>query len=671
MPSMPRNGTAQQQPAGVTRLEISMRATVLDGRPFGAAGAYEKIAGTIHFSANPDHPLHRAITDIALAPRNAAGRVAFSADFYLLKPVDARKGNGRLLLDVPNRGRKVVLGVFNSTPRVPDPSAPVDFGNGFLMRHGYAVAWVGWQHDVPRRDGLMVLDAPRVPGVTGFVRCELRPNNRVEKLPLADRYHIPYPALDLADAEARVTVREHGGAAPTELPRSAWRFPDPAHIEMKGGFTPGAIYDVVYRSADPPPVGLGFLAVRDTAAWLRWAPADAGNPCAGSLSRAYLFGLSQSGRFLRHLLHLGLDEDEQGRMVFDAVIPHVAGGRRGEFNLRFGQPSLNAVEAVGSLAPFTDGEQLARIRSRGRVPRIFAINTSAEYWRGDASLIHTDSEGRRDIEPPDFQRTYLLAGTQHTPGGLPPPLEDPNTGSRGLQRFNVVDYAPLLRAALANLDRWVSEGVEPPASSFPRLSDGTAVPAESKAAFFKGIPGVRFPDRMHRPARMDFGPDMERGIPAYPVTVGKAYVTHVPEVDADGNETVGIRPPELLAPLATFAGWNPRHPDQGAPGDLMSMMGSTLPFPLTRADRERTRDPRASIAERYPSRTAYLDKVREVTQKLIAARHVLAEDMDAIVERAGQLWDMLHSWGTSTNEAKDEGGRRKNDPASNSRGAGR
>ena len=667
MPKTPasarRRKDAPAQSAAVTGFEVSARATVLDGRPFGTAGAYEKVAGTLRFSADPDHPLHRGITDLGLAGRNAAGRVEFAADFYVLKPVDMRKGNGRLLFDIPNRGRKVALGMFNSTPRVPDPSAPADFGNGFLMRHGYTVAWVGWQHDVPRRDGLMVLDPARAEGVTGFVRCELRPNNRVEKLPLADRYHVPYPALDLADPEACVSVREHGAAPIVTLPRSAWRFPDPGHIEMKGGFTPGAIYDVVYRSANPPVVGLGFLAVRDAAAWLRWAPAESGNPCAGALSRAYLFGVSQSGRFLRHLLHLGLDEDEQGRAVFDAVIPHVAGGRRGEFNLRFGQASLNAVEAVSSLPPFTDGEQLARIRKRGRVPRIFATNTSAEYWRGDASLIHTDIEGRRDVEPPEFQRTYLLAGTQHTPGGLPPPAEDPNTGSRGLQRFNVVDYAPLLRAALVNLDRWVSDGVEPPASAFPRIADGTAVLAESKAEFFNGIPGVRFPDRMHRPAALDFGKDMEQGIPAYPVKVGVPYRTYVPDVDADRNEVVGIRPPELLTPLATHAGWNPRHPDQGAPGDLMSMMGSTLPFPLTRADRERTRDPRPSIAERYPSRAAYLEKVREATKKEVAARHLLAEDIEAIVERAGKLWDYIH-------DLKEEGRTQKDDPASGSRGAG-
>ena len=213
-------------------------------------------------------------------------------------------------------------------------------------------------------------------------------------------------------------MREHAGpdAVPVEMPRSKWRFPDASHVQMDGGFTPGALYEVVYRSADSPVVGLGFLAIRDTAAWLRWAPAASGNPLAGTVERAYLFGVSQSGRFLRNMLYLGLDEDEQGRMVFDAVLPHVAGGRRGEFNLRFGQPSLNAQQSVGSLPPFLYDDLLARARQRGRVPKIVAINTSAEYWRGDASLIHTDNEGRRDVDLPDFARAYLFAGTQHGAG---------------------------------------------------------------------------------------------------------------------------------------------------------------------------------------------------------------------------------------------------------------
>jgi hypothetical protein len=634
-----------------TALEIHARTAVLGGRSFGQPGAYEKITGVLRFAVDADDPRHRGITDLGAAPRNAAGRVEFAGDFYLLRPLGG--GNGRLLLDVPNRGRKVALGLFNSTPRVPDPTTAEDFGNGFLMRHGYTVAWIGWQHDVPRQDGLMALDVPRVPGISGLVRCEFRPNVRAEVLPMADRYHIPHPTADLGDPDARLTVREHAGGPEIAVPRTAWRFADRSHVSLAGGFAPGKIYDLVYRSEDPPLVGLGFLAVRDTAAFLRWGPAAAGNPCAGMLERAYVFGVSQSGRFLRHLLYLGLDEDEAGRFVFDGVMPHVAGARRGEFNLRFGQPSLNALHAVGSLFPFTHDEQhdrltgdrdgiLRAIARRGRVPKIVEVNSSAEYWRGDASLIHTDVEGQADVMPPPNVRLYLFAGTQHLPGTLPPPAADPNTGGRGLKPFNVVDYAPLLRAALVSLDRWVSRGVEPPPSAVPQLTDGSAVPHETMAAVFGAIPGVRFPDRIVRPCRLDFGPDAARGIVSeLPPKVGAPYPSFVSAVDPDGNEVAGIRPVELRVPLGTFTGWNPRHPDQGAPGDLMAMMGSTLPFAWTRAARQGTGDPRPSIAERYASRAEYLTQVRGAAESLVGERWVLAEDVEAIVERAGRQWDLF------------------------------
>lgn len=643
----------------VTALEIASRAPVLDGRPFGEAGPYEKVSGILRFETDPAHPVNRGITDLELAPRNAAGRVESWADFYLLQPADPACGRRRLLLDVPNRGRKVALGMFNSTPRAADPTTPEDFGNGFLMRWGYTVAWVGWQHDVPRRDGMMALGAPAARGaagpVTGRMRCQWRPNARVDTVPLADRYHIPYPAADLEDTEAELSVREGAGAPRVPMARSAWRFaPDASHLHLPGGFEPGRIYELIYRAEHPPVVGLGLLAVRDTAAWLRWGTAP-GNPAAGRLDRAYAFGVSQSGRFLRHFLYLGLNEDEAGREVFDAFLPHVAGARRGEFNMRFGQPSLNATTSVGSLFPFTDVEQrdpasgqrdalLARLDAVGRRPKIFTVNTSAEYWRGDASLVHADVEGRVDVAPPAHARVYLFAGTQHTPDALPPPAADPNTGDRGRAPFNAVDYAPLLRAALVNLDAWVVGGVEPPPSAVPRLADASAVPAESTAPTFTAIPGLRFPDRISRPVRLDFGSDWARGVAsALPPKVGAPYVTHVSAVDGDGNETAGIRPPELGAPLATFTGWNLRHPSQGAAGDLMSMKGSTFPFPTTAAERRRTGDPRASIEERYGSRAAYLERVRAVADEGVARRHLLAEDVPAIVTRAGALWDLVHA----------------------------
>jgi hypothetical protein len=629
---------------GVVGLEITRREPVLDG-------AYEKIEGVLRFTADPAARQNEAIADLGLAPRNARGLVEYAADFYLLRPLDG--GGRRLLLDVPNRGRKIALGMFNSTPRSNDPTSREDFGNRFLMRHGYTVAWIGWQPDVPRRDGMMAMTVPRVPGVSERMRCEFRPNARVDTLPLADRYHIPQPVARLDDPEAELHVREHGGAPAVTLPRSAWRFPDAGSIALDGGFQPGRIYDCYYRAQDPPVVGLGFTAVRDTASFLRWGTAADGNPCAGAIERSYVFGVSQSGRFLRHLLYLGLDEDEAGRVVWDAVIPHVAGARRGEFNCRFGQPSLNAVHAVGSLFPFTDGEQddpvtgqrdalLRRLAGRATPPpRIFTINTSAEYWRGDGSLVHTDVGGTRDVAPPSHVRQYLFAGTQHTPGALPPPAADPNTGGRGFHVFSVVDYSPLLRAALVNLDRWVGEGVEPPPSAVPRVADGSAVAAETTRGVYAAIPGARFPDQLPRPQRLDFGPAVERGIVSLPPKLGAPFVTLVSAVDGDGNERAGIRPPELRVPLATFTGWNPRHPEQGAPGDIMAMMGSTLAFARTAAERARTGDPRPSLEERYASRAAYLSRVRQDADGMVAARHLLAEDVDAVVERAGALWDFV------------------------------
>jgi hypothetical protein len=633
----------------VTRLEVTRREPVLGGAPFGAGGAYEKIEGVLHFAVDPDARAHEPIADLGLAPRNGRGLVESSADFYLLRPL---AGSRRLLLDVPNRGRKIALGMFNSAPRSNDPTTPEDFGNGFLMRHGYTVAWIGWQPDVPRRDGMMALDVPRVPGVSERLRCEFRPIARVDRLPLADRYHVPHPVSRLDDPEAELHVRDHGDAPATTLPRSAWRFPDAGSVTLDGGFEPGRIYDCYYRAENPPLVGLGLTAVRDTAAFLRWGTAGDGNPCAGQIERSYVFGVSQSGRFLRHLLYLGLDEDEAGRFVWDAVIPHVAGARRGEFNCRFGQPSLNALHAVGSLFPFTDGEQedpvtgqrgalLHRQASRPHPPRILTINTAAEYWRGDGSLVHTDVAATRDVTPPAWVRQYFFAGTQHTPGALPPPPADPNTGGRGRHPFSVVDYSPLLRAALASLDRWVSEGVEPPASAVPRLADGSAVAAEATREVYARIPGARFPDRVSRPVRLDFGPRVDQGVVELPPKIGAPYVTVVSAVDADGNDTAGIRPPELRVPVATFTGWNPRHPEQGAPGDLMAMMGSTLPFARTAAERQASGDPRPSLAERYGDRDGYLARVRSDAQAMVAARHLLAEDVDAVVERAGALWDFV------------------------------
>ena len=347
----------------VTALDVHSRSLVLDGRPFGAAGAYEKLAGTLHFAVDPGASAARRDHGSRAGAARERGRVEFQSDFYLLRPVDPSRGNRRLLLDIPNRGRKVALGMFNSAVRVPDPTAAEDFGNGFLMRHGWTVAWVGWQHDVPRRDGMMALDSPARPGRrAASCAASSGRTRRVDVLPMADRYHIPHAAAELDDPAARAArARARRRRAAVTVPRSAWRFARREHIEspLDGGFEPGP--DLRRRlplAGSRRSSGWASLAVRDTA-----LPALGRRAARGTRARARSTAPTSSasrraGASCATCSISGLNEDEAGRLVFDAVIPHVAGARRGEFNhaLRPAVASTRS-DAVGSLFPFTDDEQ--------------------------------------------------------------------------------------------------------------------------------------------------------------------------------------------------------------------------------------------------------------------------------------------------------------------------
>jgi Alpha/beta hydrolase domain len=537
------------------------------------------------------------------------------------------------------------------------------------MRQGYTVLWVGWQDDVPAVTGLIrihvpeALDASGQP-LSGKIAVTFQPDARVHVQLLSDRLHQPHPAKDLNDREATLTVQDHEDAPPQMLPRDQWSFarvegdrvvPDANHIHLASGFLPGKVYQVVYTTTGAPVIGLGLIATRDMVSYLRYASAREGNPCAGHLQYAYSFGRSQSGRFLRDFLYAGLNEDEHDRLVYDGMIPLVAGGGRGEFNQRFGQPSNSNKYSVKNLFPFHDTTQtdpetgrtdglLARLDARGKTPKMFLINTSAEYWNGHAALIHTDLDGKRDLAPSDAVRIYHLTGTQHSPGNLL--LTDSGTAddSRGQQRPNSVDYRPLLRAALVNLDRWVSMGKTPPPSLHPRLDDGTAVSAAQTASTFQAMPGVQFPAHLRSIARLDFGSGVQEGqTTLLPPKVGKPYPNLVSAVDEDGNELAGIRLPDITVPLATYTGWNLRHPAIGGTGQTLSLLGSTIPFPATQVERQAAGDPRPSIEERYLSKEDYLVRVKQAADALVQQGYLLAEDLPTVAEQASQRYDLF--WG--------------------------
>ena len=683
--------------ARVERIEVSSRSDVLEAKAFGDAGAYEKIVGKVHFKVKPGDAANRLIVDLDNAPRDQNGQVAFAADFYLLRPKEAARSSGSVLLEIPNRGGKGILAIMQGGKGSRDPATEEEFGDGFLMRRGTIVAWLGWQWDVREGENMLRLYAPvardrsgvaasekkgKTPNaqrstsnveleegkpITGLVRADFTVTERVDEHPLGHMISgniggTEYAAADPKDAANVLTVRDAPFAKRRTIARAEWQFTeDRRGIRLKGGFEPGKIYEVVYRAQDPVIAGLGFAAVRDFASYLK----TAGNELAPAAERVYAAGISQSGRFLRHFLLEGFNADEAGQRAIDGMFIHVAGAGIGSFNHRFAQPSRDAQPTTAlfyptDLFPFTDAPQtepetgkraglLDRAKAAKVAPKIFHTNTSYEYWSRAGSLIHTSADGKRDVLPAEDTRIYHLAGLQHFSRAFPPtPETEPSLAAQYLPNPNPVRW--FWRALFVAMDDWVREGKEPPESIYPKIADGTLVRRE--ALKWREIPStstttsrstsVAPPERVHEALRLDFGPQWKiRIITKQPPGVGKPFPALMPQVDEDGNATAGVRLPQLVVPLATYTGWNLRDPKIGMPNERVSFLGSFFPLPKTKADAEAAGDSRKSIAERYPSREEYLRKFEEAAAELAAAGYLLEEDIEALVARGGEEWDYL------------------------------
>jgi hypothetical protein len=642
--------------AEVVRIEVTSRADVLAGRSFGTVGPYEKLVGRIYFAVDPRNPVNQIITDLGKAALNAAGRVEFSSDFYLIKPKDAARGNGTVLYEVSNRGGKGMIGFFNRTAGSLDPQSATDFGDGFLLEQGFTLLWVGWQFDPPRRDGLVRVYAPvarEADGrpIEGVVRSDFVVTETAHEASLADRNHIAYAAR-LNDRAATLTVRDAVEGTRRTIARDQWQFtPDGTRIRMTAGFEPKKIYEVVYTAQDPPVVGVGPAAVRDTISRLKYGAANELGLPAGAVKRAIGFGISQSGRFLRTFLYYGFNEDEAHRKVFDGVMAHVAGAGRGSFNHRFAQPSRDGHPYLNffyptDIFPFSDLPQtdpetgvtdglLSHATKPEFRPEVFYTNSSYEYWGRAASLVHTTIDGQADVALPPNVHVYLLAAGQHGVAAFPP------SRTIGQQMNNPLDYRWVMRALLVAMNRRIADGAPPPPSAYPRVADGTLVPP-AKMQFPK-IPEVNVATTPHKAYRADYGPDfISKGIVSKePPTIGRAFPILVPQVDADGNELAGVRVPELAVPVATYTGWNLFNERAGPPTVVSSMQGSFVPFARARGEREQASDPRPSVAERYAGREQYLERIRSAAQDLVARGYLLQADVPQIVEQAGTRWDYV------------------------------
>ena len=652
--------------AHVTRVEIISRTDLQDGKPFGLAGVYEKIVGRVYFAVDPRNIHNAQIVDLDKAPRNAQGEVEFSADLYLLRPKDINKGNGAVLFEVSNRGGK---GIHRIVDGPGASAAKAEVGDGFLMREGYTVAWVGWEFDIADEGDRLKLFAPVAHDpdgkeIRGLVRTDFTPAQKMADMPLGHSLLGPnggksYAVADPASPKNVLTVRDTPDSPRQTIPRPQWSFAhtvdgmlaaDPHFLHLDGGFFAGKIYELVYEAKDPVVVGLGLASVRDFLSYLKYDPQS-----TAPVHRVYAVGISQSGRFLRHFLYQDFNVDEQDRQVMDAVIAHVAGGGRGSFNHRFAQPSrdaqpLSSLFFPTDLFPFTDQQEtdpdtgeaaglLDTSNKSHKAPKLFLTNTSYEYWGRAASLIHTSPDGTSDAKIGENVRVYLLAGLQHFSAPFPPRKSSPGSpDSTAQQRYNPNPVQWFWRALITDMDEWVKDGKEPPASTYPKIADGTLV-SLTKWNFPK-IPGVNKPHEASVAYHLDFGPQWKSGIVSTePPKVGKPFVTLVPQSDIDGNDLGGVSLPELQVPLATYTGWNLRDPSIGLADLRLSFYGSFIPFAKTAAERTQSGDPRLSVAERYVSRDEYMGKFAEAAMKLVHERFLLGEDVPALLERGKREWE--------------------------------
>jgi hypothetical protein len=646
--------------ARVVRVEISSRVEVLGGKAFGDTGAYERITGRVYFSLAVANAHNRRIVDLSNAVNLKNGEVEFSSDFIAVRPKDPQKSNGSMLLEVPNRGRGRIISLVDGG----DWDLKSDAGDAWLLRQGFTIVSLGWQWDAQGADALRFF-APvaRQDGKTiaGLLRGDLMPSKVMAEIPLGHLITgtiggVEYPVSAPNDPRNVLTVRDFPSAQRAVIPRAEWQFahmadgklsPSDRFIHLNGGFQPGKIYEYVYVVADPVVAGGGFAAIRDFASYAKHSR-DAVAPA----QRVYGQGISQDGRFLRDLLYQGFNADEEGRIALDGVLAHVGGAGRGSFNYRFAQPSRDAQPTSSiffptDVFPFTDqpehdpvtgqtGGLLDLATQEKVVPKIFFSCTSYEYWGRAAALIHISADGKHDAAISNDVRIYHFTGLQHFSGPFPP---QKGTGDLlGQEPESPLPIKYFWRSMISNMDAWVRSNTPPPPSSYPKIADGNLVPLSEYA--FPVIPGVNRPHEANEAYRLDFGPNWRQGVLSIePPKVGPAFPVLVPQVDADGNERDGVRLPEISVPLATYASWNLRDPSIGAPNQRVAFEASYLPFPQTAADRQRTKDPRKSIAERYHDRDDYMTRYKAAVDDLVTARWILREDRDSLLNRGAQEWN--------------------------------
>ena len=655
-------GAAVPAQAKVKKIQItSKQSPAFGGYSWPGVGPYEKIVGKAFGELDPNDPKNKVIVDIQLAPRNASGKVEYSFDFYILKPVDLSRGNHKMLYEPPNRGRKTIA-ALNRGVGGNDPGSVTDgslLGNSFLMPQGYSIVFSGWDASAETNgnDGSMTITLPIARNRDG---SPITGPSYEYIVTGGSSYALTYPAATLDRSKATLTHRVHLDDKPQVIPASGWQYnAEGTSISLLPAgrkFTAEDIYEFSYTAKDPTVNGIGFAAVRDWNAWLRYETKDdAGNPnpLAGEVTRIYTEVSSQPGRFLNDFRYLGFNQAENGKQVFDGMMQWISAGDGISMNYRWSQPGRTErnrqdhlfVEGrfpfanVTTTDPITErtDSRYAKCTETHTCPYAMEIYSANEYWVKAASLMTTDPTGTRDLPDSPFTRIYFMSSMQHGTG---------NASSMGAcQQFqNPLDSQAVQRALFTALDKWVTMGTTPPSSQVPKLADGTLVKPDQKSTGFPQVPGVTYTGFKTTRYLLNYGKDFySKGIPTMNPPLfappyqdnpanGPIYPSFVPKTDADGNDIAGIRLPEVQVPIATYTGWALRaapHNNDGCEGS-----GQFILFPKTKADRLASGDPRMSIEERYGNVENYSARLQEAIDGLVRSGFLLPADAKTALNKS-------------------------------------
>jgi autotransporter-associated beta strand protein len=663
----------------------SIESPAYSGQSFGSVGTYEILTGHARGEIDPNDPHNSIITDLNLAPTNSRGMVEYTNTFTLSKPVNLSNANGVMLYLAPNRGNRIG---FNGVAW--------ESGTTFLAKRGYMILHSGWQGDITPSSGIETVTVPvaRYPdgsSVTGAVLASfVNVANGTKTVSLPSRQ----PAASLNTTQAVLTWQTSVGGPAMVIPSTNWAFsdctsvafpgvPSAAKISVQGGFYATNLYELSYTSKDPLVLGIGLAATRDIVSFFRYETNSVTNPLAGRVTNSIAMGISQSGNFIKTMIHLGFNQDESGRIVWDGANPQIA-GRQTPLNFRFAipggaatlyEPGSETTLWWGNYVDTARGQtnassMLARSQASGTVPKIFETFGSAEFWglRMSPGLVGTSADV--DIPLPSNVRRYYFPGTTHGGGGggFNANLTTPASGY--VLPANPNPQSETMRALFVALSDWVTKNTAPPASVYPRLATNQLAAPDHLSMGFPVIPGKPLPDGMMNPFYdYDLGPqfnyrDLSGVITIQPPTIKGILPMLVPKTDADGNEIGGLASTLHRAPLGTYLGWNV-HSSGFYQGQGLGYVGGFIPFAQTQAARIASGDPRLSLEERYQTHVGYVAAVSNATQTLVAQRFLLPEDAtnliqqaqssDVLTQPAGGFWigDTSADWNNSSNWAGD------------------